>query len=207
MLQNCALLTLAIGLCGILQAETFYGPTTLVNKKFDTLTIHGPAILKKVKVNSLTVHGSLAFSEIEVSGKGDIYGSVEGVEGKFIDVMVKGSLNAEKIQMKSLYVQGLTVLKDFTFTSDVSILGRLNAIKGTFQNLTAGSEEPGEVVFLEDVKAHNIVLNKNIHGTLLELSRQTFVSGSIRFQWGEGTVEKGKYAQISGPIEGGALKE
>lgn len=188
----------------VLQAEVFNGPTSLIDKSFDDLTVNGPADLRKVKAKTLNVNGPLTFSDLEVSGKMTVSGPTIGRHAELHDVDVKGPFNAKDIEMQAVEVSGPVSLKEFTINGNTIVHGPLIAHDGYFQDLIAGSKEGGDVVELNDVTIKNITITKGAKAEVVTLKGETDVFGNITFESGVGSlIQKGDDIDFDGEVIGG----
>lgn len=194
----------AFTFCGnVLCAEIFNGPTALVDKSYEELTINGPADLRKVKAKSLIVNGPLTFSDLEVAGKTTISGPTIGRHAELHDIHVDGPFSAKDIEMHAIEVSGPVSLKEFTIHGNAVISGPLYAHDGYFQDLVAGTKKGGDVVELSDVTIKNMTIIKGDDAEVVTLTGGTDVFGNITFESGQGrVVQKGDDIDFAGQVIG-----
>ena len=185
--------------------ETFSGPTKLMMRFFDTLTVNGQANLKLVKTQTLTVNGTLTFSSLDVAQNAEINGPLKGNKGKFGDLTVHGPVEVTYVICNKLNVTGPVTASYLEVLDEAVIYGTLTADNSKLHNLTIETEN----FTLDAVRVDNIVVKSSSASKeqTLILKGKTIISGDITFESGKGIVSvQGSEVQIKGHVKGATTK-
>ena len=167
-------------------AKTYYGLTTLSDKKAEDITIMGTADLNQVEAKTLSVTGPLKFHKIEISDKTTVIGPLSGKEGKFGRLNVTGTMDVSKIQVNG----------------DTKIIGTLEATDATFKNIEITTHK----LELTNTLVNDIHIKKNPTSDkeqTLTIHGKSTVMGDITFDSGKGQIKVDKSVDLKGAIKGG----
>lgn len=185
-------------------AEEYNGPTSLFLRFYEDLSVNGPAKLKFIKTQSLEIKGPLEFHSLDVAGKAEIMGPVNGDKGKFGQLSITGTMDVDHVICEDLSVKGAVKAVFLDVTNHAEIDGVLDAKHSKFKSLTVNADK----TILDEVIVDSILVKKDQKSQVLVLRGPTSVSGDIVFESGEGIVQvESPEVQLKGVIKGGSLKK
>lgn len=201
------------------QAESYIGEQTLKGKTLEEANFMGNANLTDVTANSLSVMGSTEFHTLTVPKDANFLGPVTKSEkGIFGSLAIVGEFEATDITCKKLDAAGAVTVTGLTVSGEANIAGSLTLkapkdpkmAQNKLKNLTIAADE----ISLEDTEVDGAIVVKKLSSWLggakkqvLRLLGKTTVKGTITFESGAGTIEKGPDVKIEGKITGATIVE
>lgn len=184
-----------------LWAGTYQGPTKLLFRIEDNITVNGPATFNHVKTNVLIVNGNLNFDHLKVSGTAQLNGPVEGKFGDFGSCDIKGPAQLSDILAKNLSIMGALQVNRLKVSDVLTVAGALS-----LQNAEVGTliitPDNGSKILLDATHVKNVVVKGKNKDEVLKLMNNSIVEGTVKFESGSGKIETDQSSKVMGSVSG-----